>query len=66
MLAESRMMIPDCKKRIESSLADLKATLAELEELNQKEGPEIEDARTTITQVENLFPTSSTSESEAL
>lgn len=27
MLAESRMMIPDCRKRLEASLADLKATL---------------------------------------
>ncbi|PON92006.1 Tubulin binding cofactor A [Trema orientale] len=66
VLAESRMMIPDCRKRLESSLADLKATLAELEELNQKEGQEIEDARTTISEVEKLFPTSSTSESEGL
>lgn len=27
MLAESRMMIPDCHKRLEAALADLKATL---------------------------------------
>lgn len=27
MLAESRMMIPDCRKRLEASLADLKGTL---------------------------------------
>lgn len=64
MLAESRMMIPDCRKRLESALADLKATLAELEESNQNEGQEIEEARTTISEVEKLFPTSSASESE--
>lgn len=27
VLAESRMMIPDCRKRLESALAELKATL---------------------------------------
>lgn len=27
MLAESRMMVPDCHKRLESALADLKGTL---------------------------------------
>lgn len=27
VLAESRMMIPDCRKRLESALGDLKATL---------------------------------------
>ncbi|KAF5477228.1 hypothetical protein F2P56_003891 [Juglans regia] len=27
VLAESRMMIPDCRKRLEASLADLKGTL---------------------------------------
>ncbi|OMO59534.1 Tubulin binding cofactor A [Corchorus olitorius] len=36
MLAESRMMIPNCRKRLEASLADLKATLVELEEANDK------------------------------
>lgn len=64
VLAESRMMIPDCRKRLEAALADLKAALAELE-LNQKKGPEFDEARTTLSQVENLFPTSSTAESEA-
>ncbi|OMP05656.1 Tubulin binding cofactor A [Corchorus olitorius] len=57
VLAESRMMIPDCRKRLEASLADLKATLVELEEANEKEGPEFEDARSTITEVEKLFQT---------
>ncbi|KAL6124639.1 hypothetical protein ACLB2K_077151 [Fragaria x ananassa] len=45
-------------KRLEASLADLKGTLAELEEeLNQKEGPEIEEARTIIAEVDKLFQT---------
>ncbi|CAK9136764.1 unnamed protein product [Ilex paraguariensis] len=57
VLAESRMMIPDCRKRLEASLADLKGTLAELGEMDQKEGPEIEEARTSITEVEQLFQT---------
>ncbi|KAL5767673.1 hypothetical protein ACOSP7_014272 [Xanthoceras sorbifolium] len=56
VLAESRMMIPDCRKRLEAAMADLKGTLVELEEVNQ-EGPEIEDARSTITEVEKLFQT---------
>ncbi|KAK0600071.1 hypothetical protein LWI29_011357 [Acer saccharum] len=56
VLAESRMMIPDCRKRLEAALADLKGTLAELEEVNQ-EGPEIEDARSTTTEVEKLYQT---------
>ncbi|KAK4605183.1 hypothetical protein ACB098_01G353900 [Castanea mollissima] len=57
VLAESRMMIPDCRKRLEASLADLKGTLAELEESNQKEGTEIEEAKSTIVEVEQLFQT---------
>lgn len=65
MLAESRMMIPDCRKRLEVAVADLKATLVELEEVNQKEGPEFHEARTIVSEVENLFTTSSTSEPEA-
>ncbi|CAA2983202.1 tubulin-folding cofactor A [Olea europaea subsp. europaea] len=56
VLAESRMMIPDCRKRLEAALDDLKGTLVELES-NQKEGPEIEDAQSTITEVEQLFQT---------
>lgn len=54
VLAESRMMIPDCHKRLEASLAELKGTLVELEESNQK-GPEIDEAQTTIADVEKLF-----------
>ncbi|KAI4306175.1 hypothetical protein L6164_029476 [Bauhinia variegata] len=57
VLAESRMMIPDCRRRLEASLADLKGIVAELEESDQKEGPEIDEARNTITEVEKLFET---------
>ncbi|XP_021714134.1 tubulin-folding cofactor A-like [Chenopodium quinoa] len=55
VLAESRMMIPDCRKRLESALADLKGTLAELEESGEKEGPDVDDARSTIADVEKVF-----------
>ncbi|KAL5560645.1 hypothetical protein UlMin_036856 [Ulmus minor] len=51
-------LIPDCQKRLDGALADLKATVPELD---QKHDPEIEEARTTISQVENLFSTSTTS-----
>ncbi|CAI0400196.1 unnamed protein product [Linum tenue] len=54
VLAESRMMIPDCHKRLEAALADLKATLVEMEESGEK-GPEVDDARTTLSEVEQLF-----------
>ncbi|KAI4307922.1 hypothetical protein L6164_031047 [Bauhinia variegata] len=57
VLAESRMMIPDCRRRLEASLADLKGIVAELEESYQKEGPEIDEARSTLTEVEKLFET---------
>lgn len=30
MLGESRMMIPDCHKRLEAALADLKSTLVNM------------------------------------
>ncbi|CAN0902211.1 Tubulin-folding cofactor A [Linum grandiflorum] len=58
VLAESRMMIPDCHKRLEAALADLKSTLAELLEessQDQKEGPEIDDARAVVNEVEQLY-----------
>ncbi|XP_065853290.1 tubulin-folding cofactor A [Euphorbia lathyris] len=55
VLAESRMMIPDCRKRLEAALADLKGTLSELEESDHKDGQEIEDGRSTITEIEQLF-----------
>ncbi|KAH0932448.1 hypothetical protein HID58_009565, partial [Brassica napus] len=54
VLGESRMMIPDCHKRLEAALADLKSTLAESE---VKEGPEVEDAKKTVEEVEKQFPT---------
>ncbi|KAF9624870.1 hypothetical protein IFM89_015424 [Coptis chinensis] len=57
VLAESRMMIPDCRKRLEASLADIKETLAELE-LNQQDGEEIEEARSVISEMEALCQTS--------
>ncbi|GAB2212593.1 hypothetical protein Drorol1_Dr00020569 [Drosera rotundifolia] len=57
VLAESRMMIPDCRKRLETSLADLKGTLAELKESNENPSPEFDDARSTIAYVENLLQT---------
>ncbi|PIN22791.1 Beta-tubulin folding cofactor A [Handroanthus impetiginosus] len=55
VLAESRMMVPDCRKRLETALGDLKATLVEVEESGQKEGSEIEDARSVISEVEQMF-----------
>ncbi|XP_008805357.1 tubulin-folding cofactor A-like [Phoenix dactylifera] len=56
VLAESRMMVPDCHKRLEAALADLKGILAELKESNQQ-GIEIEEADNIITEVEALFQT---------
>ncbi|KAJ1281621.1 hypothetical protein BS78_04G319400 [Paspalum vaginatum] len=51
VLAESRMMVPDCHKRLETALADLKATLAELKDSNEQ-GVEIGEAESTIAEVE--------------
>ncbi|XP_072967822.1 tubulin-folding cofactor A [Typha angustifolia] len=56
VLAESRMMVPDCHKRLEAALADLKGTLAELKEANQQ-GMEMQEADSVITEVEALFQT---------
>ncbi|PIN22838.1 Beta-tubulin folding cofactor A [Handroanthus impetiginosus] len=58
VLAESRMMVPDCHKRLEAALSDLKATLGELEESGENEGLEITDARSIITEVEQLYQSS--------
>nr|XP_016437782.1 PREDICTED: tubulin-folding cofactor A-like [Nicotiana tabacum] len=55
VLAESRMMVPDCRKRLEAALDDLKGTLVELEETDQKDGPEFEEAQTIVADVEKLF-----------
>ncbi|XP_073278313.1 tubulin-folding cofactor A-like [Primulina huaijiensis] len=58
VLAESRMMIPDCHKRLEAALTDLKGFLVELEESDLKETPEVQDAQTIITEIEHMFQTS--------
>ncbi|KAF6134261.1 hypothetical protein GIB67_010060 [Kingdonia uniflora] len=57
VLAESRMMIPDCRKRLEGALADLKEALADLEESNLGTGPEVDEARSIISEVETFFQT---------
>uniref|UniRef100_A0A0D9X3I6 Tubulin-specific chaperone A n=1 Tax=Leersia perrieri TaxID=77586 RepID=A0A0D9X3I6_9ORYZ len=54
VLAESRMVVPDCHNRHETALSDLKATLAELEESNEH-GVEIGEAESTVTEVEAVF-----------
>nr|AFK49099.1 unknown [Lotus japonicus] len=41
------MMIPDCRKRLEVALEDLKGILAEMEESDEKECPEVDEAKTT-------------------
>ncbi|CAA0842455.1 Nucleotide-diphospho-sugar transferase family protein [Striga hermonthica] len=51
VLAESRMMVPDCRKRLESALTDLKGTLAELEESGEQGGSEYNDARIIVSEV---------------
>ncbi|XP_073155255.1 tubulin-folding cofactor A-like [Henckelia pumila] len=52
VLAESRMMLPDCHKRLEAALTDLKGFLVESD---LKETPEIQDAQTIITEIEHRF-----------
>ncbi|XP_020586242.1 tubulin-folding cofactor A [Phalaenopsis equestris] len=54
VLAESRMMIPNCRNRLEVLLADLKATLEEVRECGQ-DGPEITEAESTVLEVDTLF-----------
>ncbi|KAK8956567.1 Tubulin-specific chaperone A [Platanthera zijinensis] len=54
VLAESRMMIPDCRKRLEVSLADLKAALKEVKESSQ-DGPDISEAESIVLEVECCF-----------
>ncbi|CAN6485379.1 unnamed protein product [Victoria cruziana] len=54
VLAESRMMIPDCRKRLEASLGDLQGILEEFKEGN-KAGPEIDEADKVIMEVKTLF-----------
>ncbi|AET00692.1 tubulin-folding cofactor A [Medicago truncatula] len=58
VLGESRMMIPDCRKRLEAALEDLKGILGELlNETDKKESPEIDEARNIIVEVEKVFET---------
>ncbi|CAM0943028.1 unnamed protein product [Alopecurus aequalis] len=54
VLAESRMMVPDCHKRLQATLADLKATLAELKESGDQ-CARLADSECAITQVETLL-----------
>ncbi|KAL0379519.1 UNVERIFIED_CONTAM: Tubulin-folding cofactor A [Sesamum angustifolium] len=54
MLAESRLMIPDCHKRLEDALGDLKGTLVELEESGHKDGLEADDARSILTELQKF------------
>ncbi|PKA53233.1 Tubulin-specific chaperone A [Apostasia shenzhenica] len=51
VLAESRLMIPDCRKKLEAALADLKVTLVAVKESSQQ-GTEIEEAESTISALE--------------
>ncbi|CAI9109094.1 OLC1v1008844C1 [Oldenlandia corymbosa var. corymbosa] len=55
VLAESRMMVPDCHRRLEAALADLKSVLGEVEDPDQAEGAEVDEARKVIAEVEQLF-----------
>ncbi|CAI8605002.1 unnamed protein product [Vicia faba] len=58
VLAESRMMVPDSRKRLEAALEELKGTLAALLEVtDEKEGTEIDDALNTIVEVEQVLET---------
>ncbi|ERM95695.1 tubulin-folding cofactor A [Amborella trichopoda] len=56
VLAESRMMIPDCRKRLEAALSDLHAILAEMKESDQQ-GVEVKEAESTVAEVEALIQT---------
>ncbi|KAL1550530.1 hypothetical protein AAHA92_18479 [Salvia divinorum] len=49
VLGECRMMLPVCLKHLEAALRDLKGTLVKVEESGHKE------ARSTITDVEQIF-----------
>ncbi|GLJ46652.1 hypothetical protein SUGI_0983170 [Cryptomeria japonica] len=56
VLAESRMMLPDCRKRLESGLADLQGMLAGLEKPCD-DAEEIIEAKNIVKEVEALFET---------
>lgn len=57
VLGESRIMISGCRKRLESSLADIKGTLTELQS-NQQDGAEIDETQSVIAELETLLQTS--------
>uniref|UniRef100_A0A7N0U084 Tubulin-specific chaperone A n=1 Tax=Kalanchoe fedtschenkoi TaxID=63787 RepID=A0A7N0U084_KALFE len=59
VLSESRMMVHDCRKRLETALADLKGSFqiiiqAEFEESNE-DAPEIAEAKEIIAQGDSVF-----------
>ncbi|KAL6565820.1 hypothetical protein OROHE_004875 [Orobanche hederae] len=56
VLAESRMMIPDTRERLEKAFDDLNDILAQLKESGLKEeGSEFDDARSVVQSLEQLF-----------
>ncbi|KAG0567301.1 hypothetical protein M758_7G153400 [Ceratodon purpureus] len=56
VLAESRMMIPDCRRRLEASLEALREVVAEAEnDETCKEGEELAAAQTVLAEVEPMF-----------
>ncbi|KAH7443309.1 hypothetical protein KP509_02G029100 [Ceratopteris richardii] len=52
VLAESKMMIPDCTRRLEAALGDLQAILAEVEAESAQGSEEIEEAKKLVVEVE--------------
>ncbi|MCO5591130.1 hypothetical protein L7F22_045111 [Adiantum nelumboides] len=52
VLAESKMMIPDCTKRLEAALGDLQAILEEAEAESAHGSEEIEEAKKLVSEVE--------------
>ncbi|KAJ7522688.1 hypothetical protein O6H91_18G022700 [Diphasiastrum complanatum] len=55
VLGESRMMIPDCRKRLEAALYDLQAVIAEAEEdKSLQESEELEVAKKLNAELEPL------------
>ncbi|KAL6560400.1 hypothetical protein OROGR_003959 [Orobanche gracilis] len=56
VLAESRMMIPDTRERLEEALNDLNVILAQLKESGEKvEGSEFDDARSVVESLKQFF-----------
>lgn len=58
VLAESRMMLPDCRKHLEAAVGDLQGMLAGLEQ-PYEEAEEIIEAKNIVKEAEALFETSS-------